>query len=89
MMPVIRISDEVMDMLKKFAEPFVDTPDTVLRKILGAYAEMKGVADQGKSVPSPHADEHLRVSLPREFPSKRFPRRTRTIERGAMWIVAA
>ncbi|WP_236790050.1 hypothetical protein [Amycolatopsis sp. GM8] len=35
MMPTIRISDEVFSELKRRAEAFVDTPDSVLRKILG------------------------------------------------------
>ena len=34
MSPTIRIDDEVFDELKKHAEPFVDTPNTVLRRIL-------------------------------------------------------
>lgn len=33
--PTIRIDDDVFDELKKHAEPFVDTPNTVLRRILG------------------------------------------------------
>jgi hypothetical protein len=35
MSPTIRIDDEVFDELKKHAEPFVDTPNTVLRRLLG------------------------------------------------------
>lgn len=35
MSPTIRIDDEVLDKLKEHAEPFVDTPNTVLRRILG------------------------------------------------------
>lgn len=34
MSPTIRIDDDVFDELKKHAEPFVDTPNTVLRRIL-------------------------------------------------------
>ena len=41
MMPVIRISDDVMDMLKKFAIPLEDTPDSVLRRILDDYTNIK------------------------------------------------
>ena len=33
--PTIRIDDDVFDELKKHAEPFVDTPNTVLRRMLG------------------------------------------------------
>lgn len=35
MMPTIRISDEVFEELKGRAEAFVDTPDSVLRRVLG------------------------------------------------------
>ena len=34
-MPVIRVDDEVWKELQKRAEPLVDTPNSVLRKILG------------------------------------------------------
>ena len=35
MSPTIRIDDDVFDELKKHAEPLVDTPNTVLRRLLG------------------------------------------------------
>jgi hypothetical protein len=35
MSPTIRIDNEVLDKLKEHAEPFVDTPNSVLRRILG------------------------------------------------------
>ena len=35
MSPTIRIDKDVFDELKKHAEPFVDTPNTVLRRLLG------------------------------------------------------
>jgi RAMA domain-containing protein len=34
-MPTIRVSDEVFDELKRRAEAFVDTPDSVMRRVLG------------------------------------------------------
>src|SRR5208337_5312900 len=87
MMPVIRISDDVMDMLKKFAVPLEDTPDSVLRKILKDYTDMKEIGNQGNPVPSQETTEHLRISLPRAIPSNKFPRRC--YERYARWIVVA
>lgn len=33
--PQIRVDDEVYDRLKRQAEPFVDTPNSVLRRLLG------------------------------------------------------
>ena len=38
-MPTVRLDDEVYDALKKLAEPFVDTPSSVVRRLL----EEKGV----------------------------------------------
>jgi hypothetical protein len=38
-MPTIRLEDDVFEALKKLAEPFVDTPSTVVRRLL----EEKGV----------------------------------------------
>ena len=57
MMPVIRISEDVMDMLKKFAVPLEDTPDSVLRRILGDYAHLKQAEEWGNRVPSKVKDD--------------------------------
>lgn len=35
MTPTVRVDDEVYEQLKAHAEPFVDTPNTVLRRLLG------------------------------------------------------
>ncbi len=45
MMPTIRVEDEVFQGLKKIAEPFTDTPNTVIRRLL----EEKGVLSKSKS----------------------------------------
>lgn len=47
-MPTIRIEDDVMTGLKKLAEPFVDTPSSVIRRLL----EEKGVIDKAPSTQS-------------------------------------
>jgi hypothetical protein len=39
-MPVIRVSDEVMQILRQFAIPLEDTPDSVLRRILREYVKL-------------------------------------------------
>lgn len=44
MCPSIDTDDEVFEVIKKHAEPFVDTPNTVLRRLLGI--------DQAKSLPA-------------------------------------
>jgi hypothetical protein len=51
MSPTIRIDNEVFDALKRHAEPLVDTPNSVLRKVLGlaprsAEAEQPAPAEQ-------------------------------------------
>lgn len=45
MSPTIRIDDEVFDELKKHAEPFVDTPNTVLRRLLGLSDSSNGAVE--------------------------------------------
>jgi len=42
MSPTIRVDAEVFEKLKEDAEPFVDTPNTVLRRILGLAPGMEG-----------------------------------------------
>ena len=41
-MPVIRVDDEVWKELQRRAEPLVDTPNSVLRKILGLTGDKVG-----------------------------------------------
>ena len=36
-MPTIELSQQTFDRLKELAEPLVDTPDTVVHKLLEAY----------------------------------------------------
>lgn len=45
MAPTIRVDDEVYDRLKEEAEPFVDTPNTVLRRVLGFDKPTNGKRD--------------------------------------------
>jgi negative regulator of replication initiation len=42
MMPVIRVDDDVFSVLQRSAEPLVDTPNTVLRRLLGLSENKKG-----------------------------------------------
>jgi hypothetical protein len=44
-MKVIRISEEVWDLLKKYAEPLEDNPDSVLKKILNEYIILKEIVN--------------------------------------------
>ena len=36
-MPTVRLDDEVFEALKKLAEPLVDTPNSVIRRLLEAH----------------------------------------------------
>lgn len=51
MAPVIRISDDTFAMLQKIAQPLVDTPDTAIRRALGAYLERKPIEPPATSLP--------------------------------------
>lgn len=57
-MPTIRIEDDVMNGLKKLAEPFVDTPSTVIRRLL----EDKGILSKNQTSPSAQSEPLLRPS---------------------------
>jgi len=66
MMPVIRISDETYARMKKFAQPFEDTPDSIIAKALSALEMMDG------DVPSPARNASAsRSDLPK-LPQKEF-----------------
>jgi Mrr N-terminal domain len=74
-MPVIRVSEEVIEILKKFAIPLKDTPDSVLRRILQEYIRIKN----GKN------DE---LSNSSSLPKKRTPL-GKSKQRYAQWIIAS
>ena len=58
-MPVIRITDETMDMLKKWAVPLEDTADDALRKIFAFVEEHRNCSTGGK--PAVVAEEQARA----------------------------
>jgi hypothetical protein len=74
MSPTIRIDSEVLDKLKEHAEPFVDTPNSVLRRILGLApgAESEQIEDE-----APAAQPAIRARVPARGSSSR-PRRKRS-----------
>jgi len=74
-MPVIRVSEAVMEILKKFAIPLEDTPDSVLRRILQEYIRIKN----GRN------DE---LSDNSSLPKKRIPL-GKSKQRYAQWIIAS
>ena len=79
-MPVIRISDDVMEMLKKYAVPLEDTPDSVLRKILKDYDTLKNQSGQSPSSNMP-PEKWVTVRHEKLIPSSR--------EKEARWIIAS
>jgi hypothetical protein len=52
--PTIRISDDIYEHLQQHAEPFVDTPDSVLRRLLGLRGQAQDDSPAGQ-VTSPAA----------------------------------
>ncbi|MBA3807076.1 MAG: winged helix-turn-helix domain-containing protein [Solirubrobacterales bacterium] len=58
MCPSIDADDEVFDVIKKHAEPFVDTPNTVLRRLLGLDQP------QSRSTATAEAGEPTRRAAP-------------------------
>src|ERR1700731_2854008 len=51
MTPVIRISDEIFQRLQLLATPLVDTPATVVQKLLDSYESHNGGFKQGTQTP--------------------------------------
>jgi hypothetical protein len=76
--PTIRIDEEVFDELKKHAEPFIDTPNSVLRRLLG-LSEARA-ATNGSSDRDLERDEGLGRSAnePGPSPSRHRRRRSKT-----------
>ena len=48
-MPTIRLDPEVYDALKKLAEPFVDTPSSVIRRLLEEHGHLEKSASGATS----------------------------------------
>jgi hypothetical protein len=48
----IEVDSQVMDLLSRHAKPFVDTPNSVLRRLLGLGGEVTGVAPTPVPVPA-------------------------------------
>ena len=53
MSPTIRIDDAVFDELKKHAEPFVDTPNSVLRRLLALSDAGAALAEESEAAEEP------------------------------------
>ncbi len=51
MSKIVRISDEIFERLQNYAEPFIDTPSTVIEKLLDYYEGSSGIR---QSVHSPN-----------------------------------
>lgn len=66
-MPTIRIDDDVLNGLKTLAEPFVDTPNSVIRTLL----QERGVLPkQGAAAPPAHGEPESKAERSRESPIK-------------------
>lgn len=56
-MPTIRIEQDVFDGLKKLAEPFVDTPSAVIRRLLSEKGILPPQPIRSRPLPAPPAKE--------------------------------
>ena len=56
-MPTIRIDQDVFDGLKKLAEPFVDTPSAVIRRLLTEKGILESAPPRAKPAPPPASEE--------------------------------
>lgn len=89
MSPTVRIDDEVYERLKSQAEPFVDTPNSVLRRLLGlgTLTEERECTSEEELVDSqPAASEPhvLRSPSPTRRAKKKVPQRKRRIPAGSV-----
>ena len=68
-MPTIRLDAEVYDALKKLAEPFVDTPSSVIRRLLEEHGHLAASKPAAESVPAGQAlyEEFLLKVLAENF----------------------
>lgn len=71
MTPVIQIDDDVLALLKSHAEPFVDSPNSVLRRLLGLPASGNGVARDDFSLDPPTREEPGRQTRKRRRRGRR------------------
>ena len=57
MSPEIELDQDIFDFLKTKAEPFVDTPSSVLRRLLGlgvaTSGDTNGIASRGSEMVNP------------------------------------
>lgn len=77
MSPTVRIDDEVYEKLKERAEPFVDTPNTVLRRVLGLDPVDDLTARWSESEAEQEPAQALKASAPTK-PPVRTRQATRT-----------
>lgn len=55
-MPTVRIDGEVFEALKKLAEPLVDTPNSVVRRLLEDKGLLKKETPASRAAPKPDSD---------------------------------
>lgn len=63
-MPTIRIDDEIFEGLKKLAEPFVDTPSAVVRRLLIEKGILKESPARARSTRVPRATSERVLTPP-------------------------
>jgi hypothetical protein len=66
-MPTIRIDDDVFNGLKALAEPFVDTPNSVIRKLLEASGALTRLANGAAATPTETVGKSTSVPAPQSL----------------------
>ena len=62
-MPTIRIEQDVFDGLKKLAEPFVDTPGAVIRRLLTEKGILEPLPPRAKPATAPAAEKRALTAV--------------------------
>ncbi len=72
-MQTIEIDDDVMTALKEEAEPFADTPNSVLRRILGLHSARRATLVPPEAISVAEAERSSKRSLGRALPGTILP----------------
>jgi len=62
MSPVIRVSESTYERLKSLAEPFTDTPDSIIERLLSFHDEQKNAKAPPRSAPEGDAPRGSKVT---------------------------
>ncbi|MEU3684543.1 DUF4357 domain-containing protein [Streptomyces sp. H23] len=81
MSPTIRVDNEVYEELQKRAKPFVDTPNSTLRRVLGLTEQATGSGGTAVALSAPEAALRPLLADGRLHPGQRLVWRRRNLNR--------